>query len=77
MSLPLFLAGRDLLGFSGGRNNVSERGVRPTKTHTDAIRPDLASSLNSPSASLADLGRREDALAAIEEAAQVYLELAA
>ena len=58
-------------------NNISERGVRPTKTHPDAIRPDLASSLNNLSASLADLGRREDALAAIEEAAQAYRELAA
>jgi hypothetical protein len=50
-------------------NNISERGVRPTKTHPYAIRPDLASSLNNPSASRADLGRREDALAVIEEAA--------
>jgi hypothetical protein len=58
-------------------NNISERGLRPTKTHPDAIRPDLASSLNNLSASLADLGRREDALAAIEEAAQVYRGLAA
>ncbi len=58
-------------------NNISERSVRPTTTHPDAIRPDLASSLNNLSASLADLGRREDALAAIEEAAQVYRELAA
>ena len=58
-------------------NNISERGVQPTKTHLDAIRPDLASSLNNPAASLADLGRREDALAAIEEVAQVYRELAA
>ena len=51
-------------------NNISERGVRPTKTHPDAIRPDLASSLNNLSASLADLGRQEDALAAMEEAAR-------
>ena len=88
MSVPLFSAGRDPLEFSRDReddvllfttdtriwptNNISERGVRPTKTHPDAIRPDLASSLNNLSASLADLGRRENALAAIEEAAQVY-----
>ena len=26
-------------------NNISDLGVRPTKTHPDAIRPDLASSL--------------------------------
>jgi len=58
-------------------NNVSERGVRLTKTHPDAIRPDLVSSLNNLSASL-PTGRREDALAAaIEEVAQVYRELAA
>ena len=43
-------------------DNISERGVRPSKTHPDAIQPDLASSLNNLSASLADLGRREDAL---------------
>ena len=36
------------------------RGVPPTKTHPDAIRPDLASSLNNLSASLADLGRRPE-----------------
>jgi len=46
--------------------------VRPTKTHPDAIRPDLTGSLNNLSADLADLGRREDALAATEEAAKVY-----
>jgi hypothetical protein len=93
MSVPLFPAGRDLLEFSRDReddvllftidtriwptNNISERGLRPTKTHPDAIRPDLASSLNNLSTSVADLGRREDALAAIEEAAQVHRELAA
>ena len=43
----------------------------------DAFRPDLARSLNSLAARLADLGRREDALAAIEEAARIYRELAA
>ncbi len=37
----------------------------------------LAMALNNLSNRLADLGRREDALAAIEEAAQVYRELAA
>jgi hypothetical protein len=51
---------------------MSERGLRPTKTQPYAIRPDLARSLNNLSTSLADLGRREDALAAIEEAAQVH-----
>jgi hypothetical protein len=75
MSVPLFSAGRDPLEFSRDREddvllfttdtriwptNISERGVRPTKTHPDAIRPDLASSLNNLSASLADLGRRPE-----------------
>ena len=74
MSVPLFPAGRDPLEFSREddvllfttdtriwpTNNISERGVRPTKTHPDAIRPDLASSLNNLSASLADLGRRPE-----------------
>ena len=49
----------------------------PPRTHSDAIPPDLANSLNKLSASLADLGQWEDALAAIEEAAQVYRKLAA
>ena len=43
----------------------------------DAARPDLATSLNNLSNRLADLGRREDALAAIEEAVDVYRQLAA
>ena len=43
----------------------------------DAFRPDLAIPLTNMSVRLAGLGRREDALAAIEEAAQVYRELAA
>ena len=43
----------------------------------DAFRPGLAASLNNLSVRLADLGRREEALAAIQEAAQTYRELAA
>jgi hypothetical protein len=77
MSVPLFLAGRDLLEFSRDREQHQRARRTATKTHPDAIRPDLASSLNNLSASLADLGRPEDALATIEEAAQVYRELAA
>ena len=77
MSVPLFLAGRDLLEFSRDREQHQRARRTAHKTHPDAIRPDLASSLNNLSASLADLGQREDALAAIEEAAQVYRELAA
>ena len=42
----------------------------------DAFLPDLAGSLNNLSNRLGELGQREDALAAIEEAAQVYRELA-
>ena len=41
------------------------------------FRPDLAMSLNNLAVQLADLGRREDALAAIREAAGIYRELAA
>ena len=37
----------------------------------------LAGSLNNLSVRLADLGRREEALAAIQEAADIYRELAA
>ena len=42
----------------------------------DAFRPDLAMSLNNLSARLAGLGRREEALAAIEEAVTIRRELA-
>jgi hypothetical protein len=38
----------------------------------DAFRPDLATSLTNLSLRLGDLGRVKDALAAIEEAAQVH-----
>ena len=81
-------AGRDPVEFSRDREddvllfttdtriwprNKHQRARRAAiKTRPDAIRPDLASSLNYLSASLADLGGREDALTAIEEAAQVY-----
>ena len=43
----------------------------------DAFRPDLAASLNNLSLRLADLGRREEALAAIQEAVTIRRELAA
>ena len=43
----------------------------------DAFLPDLAMSLNNQSNCLADLGRREDALAAVEELATAYRQLAA
>ena len=43
----------------------------------DAFRPDLAGSLNNLAVRLAALGRREDALAAIQEAVAIYRELAA
>ena len=43
----------------------------------DAFRPDLAASLNNLAARLAGLGRREEALAAIQEAIDLYRELAA
>jgi tetratricopeptide (TPR) repeat protein len=40
------------------------------------LRPELARSLNNLSLGLAGLGRQEEALAAVEEATQVYRELA-
>ena len=43
----------------------------------DAFRPGLAVSLNDQSVDLGDLGRREDALAACEEAVTIRRELAA
>ena len=43
----------------------------------DAFRPDLAGSLNNLSVLLSDLGDREHALAAIQEAVHIYRELAA
>jgi len=59
------------------RTTSASAACGPLRPNLDAIRPDLASSLNNLSASLADLGRREGALAAIAEAAQVNRELAA
>jgi tetratricopeptide (TPR) repeat protein len=43
----------------------------------DAFRPALAMSLNNQSGALVELGRGEDALAAITEAVAIYRELAA
>ena len=62
-------AGRD----RGGRRHLPGAG----RARPDAFRPDLALSLNNLSVRLADLGRREDALAAIEEAVAICRELAA
>ena len=61
-------------GPAGGRAGRDPGGRRPSDrelaaARPDAFRPDLATSLNNLSIRLADLGRREDALAAIEEAA--------
>ena len=41
----------------------------------DAFRPDLAMSLNNLAVRLGELGRPEDALAAIQEAVTIYREL--
>ncbi|MGV9610310.1 tetratricopeptide repeat protein, partial [Streptomyces sp. NPDC003631] len=46
-------------------------------TDADAFLPDLAGSLNNLAVRLGELGRREDALTAIEEAITAYRELAA
>ena len=48
-------------------------GVIP-RTRPDAFRPDLATSLNNQSNRLAELDRREDALAASTEAVDIYRE---
>ena len=48
----------------------------PALDHPSFVRSGLAMSLNNLSNRLADLGRREDALAAIEEATGIYRELA-
>ncbi|HEY3482937.1 MAG TPA: hypothetical protein VGL02_28990, partial [Streptomyces sp.] len=42
----------------------------------DAFLPNLATSLSNQSGRLADLGRREEALDAIEHAADIYRQLA-
>ena len=49
---------------------------RLAEERPDAFLPDLATSLNNQSARLSDLGRREDALAAIEEAVKIRRRLA-
>ena len=46
------------------------------RARPEAFGPDLAMSLNNLSIRLADLGRREEALSAIEESVEVYRELA-
>ena len=56
MSVPLFLAAVTCWKSAATANNISERGVRLTKTDPDAIRPDLASWRNNLSATLGDLG---------------------
>ncbi len=50
---------------------------RRVESAADTFRRDLAQSLNNQSNRLGDLGRREEALAAIEEAAALYRELVA
>jgi len=46
------------------------------QTSPDAVLPYLARSLNNQSNRLSDMGRREEALAAIEEAVTIYRQLA-
>jgi tetratricopeptide (TPR) repeat protein len=52
-------------------------GCLPGAGPPDAFLPGLAASLNNQSLRLGDLGRREEALAAIEEAVTIRRELAA
>jgi len=54
-----------------------DHGRQRAATDPNAALPDLARSLNNLSLRLADLGRREDALAAIEEAVDIRRRLAA
>jgi tetratricopeptide (TPR) repeat protein len=51
------------------RNAFGSRSL--AEARPDAFRPDLALSLNNYSNHLSELGRREDALAAIEEAVRI------
>ncbi len=55
---------------------ASDHYRRLAAARPDAFTPDLAGSLNNLSNRLGDLGRREDALAAIEEAVSAYRQLA-
>ena len=57
----------------GGRHHLPRAG----RARPDAFLPDLATSLNNQSNRLSELGRREEALAAIEEAVTIRRELAA
>jgi hypothetical protein len=49
---------------------------RLAETRPDAFRPDLAAALNNLSGRLADLGRRQEALTAVNQAAGIYRQLA-
>ena len=75
---PVELPGRP--GAAGGGPG-RDRGSRSIHRQLAAARPDvflpdLAMSLKNQSGRLADLGRREEALAAIEQAADIYRQLA-
>ena len=56
-----------------GAGSSGDEGHRPPRSFSS----DLASSLNNLAIALGDLGRREEALAAIEEATGIYRDLAA
>ncbi|WP_131745874.1 tetratricopeptide repeat protein [Frankia sp. Cppng1_Ct_nod] len=58
-----------------GKAEAVAVGRELARLRPDAFRPDLAMSLNNLSNRLADLGRREDALVAIEEAVTVRRDL--
>ena len=64
--------GVDLLEFSRDREQHQRARRTAHKTHPDAIRPGLASSLNNLSASLADLGRGRTRWPPSRRPAQVY-----
>jgi Tetratricopeptide repeat len=58
------------------RRAPAARGRRIAAARPDAFRPALATSLNNLSVRLVGLGRREEALAAIQEAVTIRRELA-
>jgi tetratricopeptide (TPR) repeat protein len=68
---------RDGAGEAYGRARGAERrDLRLAETRPDAFLPDLAGSLNNLGGDLSNLGRREEALAASQEAVAIYRRLA-
>ncbi|WP_457653113.1 tetratricopeptide repeat protein [Rhodocaloribacter sp.] len=64
------------VGFRRVAARLAERQVAIARNNPDAFYPDLAGTLNNLGARLSELGRREEALQATEEAADLYRNLA-